>query len=219
MKRLDDPALEVDAKLSILDAVTAAVYKPALAACQKALTHPSLRGQAETCVAALSTTKPASQPASEPVQAPVPFEPLKGKTRDLRVTTSRGAFTIRVDGRVAPFAAGSFVSLAEKKFFDAQIVHRVVANFVIQSGDPSGTGTASAGYTLPAEPSASAFSRGAVGIADSGPGTGGSQWFVMHSRAPHLEGRYTWVGTVTDGMDVVDKIQVGDVIVSIEPAK
>ena len=62
----------------------------------------------------------------------------------------------------------------------------------------------------------SPFFRGAVGAADAGPGTGGSQFFIMHSRAPHLERRYTWIGWVTGGMDVVDRLQVGDIIISSE---
>lgn len=216
LKRLDDPALEVDAKLSLLDALAAAAYKPALAACQKRVNEPVLREQALACVTAIDPKQASSAPASQPVAAPLPFDVAlaKGKTVDLRVVTARGAFTLRVDGKVAPYAAASLVHLAQKKLFDGTIFHRVVANFVVQGGDPSGTGTASAGYSLPAEPSAQPFSRGAVGIADSGPGTGGSQWFVMHSRAPHLEGRYTWVGTVTEGLDVIDRLQVGDRIES-----
>jgi cyclophilin family peptidyl-prolyl cis-trans isomerase len=187
-KRTQDPALEVDAKLSLAEALTANKFKVPSGA--------------------------SSQPASLPT---LPFDPAsaRGKTWDLRVTTSRGAFTMKLDGRVAPFAAASFLHLARAKFFDGTLFHRVVANFVVQGGDPSGTGTTTAGYALPAEPSTQTFSRGAVGIADSGPGTGGSQWFIMHSRAPHLEGRYTWVGAVTEGMDVVDRLQVGDKIVSV----
>ncbi|MCC6807198.1 MAG: peptidylprolyl isomerase [Deltaproteobacteria bacterium] len=216
-KRLTDPALEVDAKLSLLEAVSAAVYKPALPACQALVADLTLRTQAEGCVAALSGGKPASAPVSGAGASSLPFDPasLRGKKIDLKVVTNKGAFTIRLDGRVAPHAASSFAHLAATKFFDGTIFHRVVANFVIQGGDPSGTGTTGAGYALPAEPSLQAFSRGAVGIADSGPDTGGSQWFVMHSRSPHLEARYTWVGTVVDGMDVVDRIQVGDRIETV----
>jgi cyclophilin family peptidyl-prolyl cis-trans isomerase len=79
----------------------------------------------------------------------------------------------------------------------------------VQGGDPTGTGAGGPGYTLPAEPGG-AFTTGAVGIADAGKDTGGSQWFVMHARAPHLDGRYTRIGQVTRGQDVVDALQIDD---------
>ena len=97
--------------------------------------------------------------------------------------------------------------------------HRVVPDFVVQGGDPTGTGWGGPGFTLPSEISAGLeampidFGAGAIGIADAGKDTGGSQWFAMHAPAPHLEGRYTWVGRVVEGADVIDKLQVGDRII------
>jgi cyclophilin family peptidyl-prolyl cis-trans isomerase len=89
----------------------------------------------------------------------------------------------------------------------------VVPGFVVQGGDPTGSGWGGPGFTIPGEPSVQPFTRGAVGIADAGKDTGGSQFFIMHGRAPHLEGRYTHVGRVTRGMEVVDALIVGDRIV------
>jgi cyclophilin family peptidyl-prolyl cis-trans isomerase len=85
----------------------------------------------------------------------------------------------------------------------------------VQGGDPTGSGWGGPpGVTLPAEPSVTAlggtFQRGAVGVADAGPDTGGSQFFIMHSRAAHLEGRYTQLGYVTEGLEVIDRLIVGD---------
>ena len=85
---------------------------------------------------------------------------------------------------------------------------------VVQGGDPGGSGWGGPGLILPGEPSALPFDRGAVGIADAGMDTGGSQIFIMHSRAPHLEGRYTRVGRVITGMAAVDALMVGDRILT-----
>jgi cyclophilin family peptidyl-prolyl cis-trans isomerase len=113
----------------------------------------------------------------------------------------------------APKTVENFVTLAKKGFYNGLGFHRVVPDFVVQGGDPAGSGWGGPGYALPAEPSDEPYSIGAVGIADAGKDTGGSQWFVMHSRAAHLEGRYTAIGRVTEGQPVVDSLLVGDRIV------
>jgi peptidyl-prolyl cis-trans isomerase B (cyclophilin B) len=89
----------------------------------------------------------------------------------------------------------------------------------VQGGDPDGTGSGGPGFTIPAEPSSvfdesSAFDTGAVGIADAGKDSGGSQWFIMHTRAAHLEGRYTQIGRVVAGQDVAASLTIGDVVIS-----
>ena len=88
--------------------------------------------------------------------------------------------------------------------------------FVVQGGDPQGTGWGGPGFTLPSEPSDAPFTRGAVGIADAGKDSGGSQFFLMHTRAPHLEGRYTRVGELRRGFEALDALQVGDRILRAE---
>ena len=136
-----------------------------------------------------------------------------------KLLTSQGEVTIELAPTLAPWHVASVASLTRAGFYDGLAFHRVVADFVVQGGDPTGTGWGGPGFTLPSEISASLeampidYGAGAIGIADAGKDTGGSQWFAMHSPAPHLEGRYTWVGRVIEGADVLDRIQVGDRII------
>ena len=99
----------------------------------------------------------------------------------------------------------SFVALARKDFFDGTTIHRVVPDFVVQAGDPRGDGTGGPGYALRDELNGRPYVRGTVGMALSGPDTGGSQWFVTLSRQPHLDGAYTDFGEVTAGLEVVER--------------
>ncbi len=131
------------------------------------------------------------------------------------IKTNQGEIKIELYPNIAPFTVQSFVKLAEKKFYDGTIFHRVVPNFVIQGGDPTGTGFGGPGYSIRTEISLSGFEEYSVGMASSGKDTEGSQFFITHSPQPHLDGRYTMFGRVIEGKDVVDKIQVGDKIESI----
>jgi cyclophilin family peptidyl-prolyl cis-trans isomerase len=123
-----------------------------------------------------------------------------------------------------PWAVATIVALTERGFYDGLTFHRDVPGFVLQGGDPEGTGWGGPGFTLPSEPSHHRFDRGAVGIADAGKDTGGSQFFFMHDRAPHLEGRYTWVGELHPRHHaLLPLLTVGDRIVratvTIRPAR
>lgn len=133
-----------------------------------------------------------------------------GRPRQAKVETARGEFTIRLDGAAAPITVSNFVRLAREKFFDGVAIHRVVPNFVIQDGDPTGTGNGGPGYEIRDELNPLEYGRGAVGMALSGPDTGGSQWFVTHSPQPHLNALYTVFGQVVSGQDVVERIEQGD---------
>ncbi len=128
----------------------------------------------------------------------------------LRVETVRGAFLIRLDGAAAPLTVMNALALAGKEYFDGAPVHRVVPNFVVQDGDPTGTGNGGPGYEIRDELSATPYRAGTVGMALSGPDTGGSQWFVTQAPEPHLDGGYTVFGEVVAGMDVVLRIEQGD---------
>jgi cyclophilin family peptidyl-prolyl cis-trans isomerase len=130
------------------------------------------------------------------------------------VATTRGEVRIALDPRRAPWTVASLVALTRAGAYDGLPFHRVVPGFVVQGGDPEGTGWGGPGYTLPAEPSDAPYAAGAVGIADAGADTGGSQWFVMHAAAPHLDGRYTQVGEVLAGQDVMDALVIGDEVVA-----
>ncbi len=135
------------------------------------------------------------------------------------VETNKGKFTIELKPEFAPITCGDFISLTESRFFDGVIFHRVVPNFVIQTGDTTNTGWGGPGYEIVSEYSPLPFSRAAVGIASIGKDTEGSQWFVMHSQFPHLNGRYTNWATVIKGMDVVDIIDEGDKVIKVSLLK
>ncbi len=167
---------------------------------------PAIRAAARAAAKAMGQTV-----ADEPATAqPPPADPLV-RARRLRVDTSKGSFTIELVPSVAPWNVSHVAALARRGFYDGTVCHRVVPDFVVQCGDPTATGSGGSGASSPAEPSAGRFVRGTAGIADAGKDTGDSQWFVMHSPAPHLEGRYTIIGHVPAAdQRVVDALQVGD---------
>ena len=134
------------------------------------------------------------------------------RPRQARVQMARGEFVIRLAGQDAPLTVANFVKLARAKYFDGVAVHRAVPNFVLQDGDPTGTGNGGPGYEIRDELNPLAYERGTVGMALSGPDTGGSQWFVTHSPQPHLNGLYTVFGQVVAGREVVEGIEQGDLI-------
>jgi cyclophilin family peptidyl-prolyl cis-trans isomerase/HEAT repeat protein len=131
------------------------------------------------------------------------------------VSTTKGSFTIELLPDDAPLTVDNFVQLAKRRYFNGISFHRVVPNFVIQGGDPRGDGNGGPGYSIRCELNQVPYERGAVGMALSGKDTGGSQWFVTHSPQPHLDGGYTVFGRVLLGMEVVDAITRGDVILNI----
>lgn len=123
------------------------------------------------------------------------------------VETNRGSFTIELLTEVAPATVNNFVFLAREGFFDGTTFHRVIPGFVAQGGDPTGTGRGGPGYRFQDELSDVAFAEGIVGMANAGPNTNGSQFYIMLGDAPHLTGRYTAFGRVSEGMDVVQSIR------------
>jgi len=140
-----------------------------------------------------------------------PSEPLAaGKTYALDVTTNCGSFTITLDLKSAPNTSASLVSLARNGFFDDTIFHRIVPGFVIQGGDPTGTGTGGPGYsTVDVPPSDGTYTYGTVAMAKTAaepPGTAGSQFFVVTAPDAGLPPEYAIVGTVTKGLATVDRI-------------
>jgi cyclophilin family peptidyl-prolyl cis-trans isomerase/HEAT repeat protein len=137
--------------------------------------------------------------------------------RWLDVTTNRGTFRIRLDLAAAPFTAREIWDLAADGFYDGLGFHRVVPNFVVQGGDPRGDGWGGPDFVLPDEPSLTPFDSWRVGVATSGPQTGGCQFFVTLLPADHLTGHYTNIGEVVAGREVLTEIRVGDTIVGITP--
>jgi cyclophilin family peptidyl-prolyl cis-trans isomerase len=132
------------------------------------------------------------------------------------ITTQKGRFTIDFLAEDAPLTVDNFVKLARSGYFNGAEVHRVVANFVMQDGDPTGTGSGGPGFSIRCEVNMKEYDRGAVGMALSGKDTGGSQWFATHSPQPHLDGGYTVFGHVSErDMKVVDNIVRGDKILTV----
>lgn len=132
-----------------------------------------------------------------------------------KVITTKGEFIIEFYPQYAPVSVGNFAYLAHTGYFSNNVFHRVVPNFVIQTGDGQGTGWGGPGYEIISEFSPLPYETAYVGMASSGKDTEGSQWFVMHSFFPHLNGRYTNFGKVIKGMEVVNTIDQIDRILNI----
>jgi len=187
--------------------------------------NPAVRAAAENALAKLDKKDPPKQPTRGadlsgellPGGAPV-FE------RDvfLVVETFQGTMKIRLFPEQAPVHCAHVVALARSGFYDGLTWHRVVPDFVVQGGCPRGDGAGNAGVTLPLEPTTIPFERGTLGMArGEHPDSGGCQLFICHSRAPHLDVRYTAFGKVVEGLDVIDKIDVDGKIdrVTVEGAR
>jgi peptidyl-prolyl cis-trans isomerase B (cyclophilin B) len=173
-----------------------------------------------------STTQAAAAPAGcKPVKAPKakpdgklakPSTKLDAaKTWTATVTTNCGTFAFRLDVRRAPNASASIAYLASKKFYDGTVFHRIVPGFVIQGGDPTGSGSGGPGYSTVDKPPANAsYKKGVVAMAKSGsepPGTAGSQFFVVTGADAGLPPDYALAGKVTSGLNVVERIgKLGD---------
>jgi cyclophilin family peptidyl-prolyl cis-trans isomerase/HEAT repeat protein len=137
--------------------------------------------------------------------------------RWLDVSTQRGSFRIRLDLEAAPLTSREVSELAAGGFYDGLDFHRVVPNFVVQGGDPRGDGWGGPGFVIPDEPSLVPFDSWRVGVATSGPETGGSQLFFTLLPADHLTGHYTNLGEVVAGRKVLTELRVGDKIITITP--
>jgi len=140
---------------------------------------------------------------------------LAGTNPHVFLETDRGTLDIELLPAEAPMTAAAFLALVERRFFDGMRWHRVVPNFVVQDGDPRGDGWGGPGFVLRDEINPVRYETGTVGIALSGPDTGGSQYFITHSAQPHLDGTYTIFGRVTGGSGILDAIGQGDRIRSI----
>jgi len=152
-----------------------------------------------------------SAPAGHSRSAPKPATKLDAKlTYEVTIATNCGSFTIRLEPAMAPNATASFASLVKRGFYDGTVFHRIVPGFVIQGGDPTGSGTGGPGYTTVDPPPASAkYTHGVVAMAKTSiqaPGTAGSQFFVVTAANAGLTPDYAIVGTVVQGLAVVDRI-------------
>ena len=213
-----DPALQ-DARQAAMEALVRYGAAEALETVKAALGDPdwAMRLRAAALLRELD-------PAAETVRAirPVPGSPVVRYEAAELVTpyvsphafieTTKGTIEIELAVLDAPQTTQNFMALARRGYFNGLQVHRVVPHFVVQDGDPRGDGSGGPGYTLRDELNDRPFIRGTVGMALSGPDTGGSQFFIVHAPSPHLDAKFTVFAHVVNGMDVVDRIQQLDVI-------
>jgi peptidyl-prolyl cis-trans isomerase B (cyclophilin B) len=137
------------------------------------------------------------------------------KTYIATVKTEKGDIVLELFSDV-PITANNFVFLACKGFYDGLTFHRVIPDFVAQGGDPEGTGTGGPGYSIPDEDDGDhLMEAGVISMAKSGPDTTGSQFFITYAPQPHLDDGFTVFGRVTEGMDVLEQIVIGDIIETI----
>ena len=164
-------------------------------------TGPSAGASSEASAVTGTGPCPTSQPPALPA----------GESRTVTIQTDKGQIVIKVQGDLSPIATGNFVALASCGFYDGVVFHRVVPGFVIQGGDPTGTGTGGPGYTIKDETVTATYSRATVAMARSGaPNSVGSQFFIVLDDAARAAlaqyNTYQIIGTVTAGMDAVDAI-------------
>lgn len=140
---------------------------------------------------------------------------LQAQNLKASIVTDKGVMEIELNEQAAPTTVASFVNLAQRGFYDGLTFHRIERNFMIQGGDPLGTGTGGPGYRFTGETILKHTRPGTLSMANSGPGTDGSQFFITHVATPHLDGKHSVFGRVTSGLETVYKITRGDVIRSI----
>jgi peptidyl-prolyl cis-trans isomerase B (cyclophilin B) len=206
-----------------------------LASCALALgaCGSSSNDKAEATATSTTPPSPAEAAGCEKVDAPPPKADAKlakpkdklaaGKSYVAKVVTSCGEFDITLDSKRAPRTGGSFKYLADKGFYDGLTFHRIVSGFVIQGGDPKGTGAGGPGYSVvEAPPKGLTYTKGVVAMAKTQserPGTSGSQFFVVTAEDAQLPPDYALLGKVTSGLDVVDKISAVPTTADDQPAE
>ena len=141
-----------------------------------------------------------------------------GDSMRAEIKTSKGMIIIDLEYEKTPMTVANFVQLSEKGFYDGLKFHRVIENFMIQGGDPDGTGRGGPGYKFPDEfhPDLNHSSAGILSMANSGPATNGSQFFITHKETPWLDNKHTVFGKVTSGQNIVDLIEQNDIMESVK---
>jgi peptidyl-prolyl cis-trans isomerase B (cyclophilin B) len=148
--------------------------------------------------------------APKSYNSPVPMIIDVNKKYTATIKTAKGDLVLELYPKDAPVTVNSFVSLARKGFYNGVTFHRVIPGFMAQGGDPTGTGSGGPGYKFQDEFSSRKNITGALSMANSGPNTNGSQFFICYAPQPHLDGKHTVFGQLTSGMDVLTKLVNGD---------
>ncbi len=147
--------------------------------------------------------------------APPPIQIDTNRTYRALIKTNKGDIQLQLNPAEAPITVNNFVALARDGFYDGVTFHRVVPQFVIQGGDPTGSGSGGPGYKFQDEPVKRPYKTGTLAMANAGPNTNGSQFFICLEDQPGLPPNYTIFGDTVAGMDVVRNIRVGDVMQSV----
>ncbi len=143
-------------------------------------------------------------------KAPPPMTVDTSKSYTATLETTRGPIVCDLFAQDAPVTVNNFVFLARDGFYDGTVFHRVIADFMVQGGDPTGTGRGGPGYKFADEPNARRHQVGSLSMANAGPNTNGSQFFITHVETTWLNGKHTVFGQVRSGQEVVDAIEQGD---------
>jgi len=150
-----------------------------------------------------------SQPPKS-YNSPIPMTIDVNKKYTALIKTARGDLALELYPQDAPVTVNNFVTLARKGFYNGLTFHRVIPDFMAQGGDPNGTGAGGPGYTFQDEFSSRTHQAGSLSMANSGANTNGSQFFICYTPQPHLNGKHTVFGQLTQGMDVLKKLVNGD---------
>jgi cyclophilin family peptidyl-prolyl cis-trans isomerase len=165
---------------------------------------------------ATSQASPSAQTKKKYDKAPPVLSEAELTGKTATITTGKGQIKIELFGQDAPKAVSNFIFLTRDGFYDGLTFHRREEGFVIQGGDPNGDGTGGPGYQFEDEPVTKNYDRGIVAMANAGKDTNGSQFFIMLADNQSLPKNYIIFGKVSEGMEVVDKIQISDVMQKIE---
>ena len=166
-----------------------------------------------SCAVAPSEPAPAPKPMSYSAPPPVTIDTSKQYTAIIE--TEKGDLVLELFASDVPVTVNNFIFLAREGFYDDTTFHRVISNFMAQGGDPTGTGTGGPGYTFADEFTKHTHVTGALSMANAGPDTNGSQFFITYTPQKHLDGKHSVFGQLIDGMDVLGAIEQGDTIVRI----
>jgi len=154
-------------------------------------------------------------PKPKTYSTPTPMIIDTSKQYIANIETNRGDLVLELFASDVPVTVNNFVSLARKGFYDGLTFHRVIADFMVQGGDPTGTGAGGPGYAFADEFTEHTHVTGALSMANAGPNTNGSQFFITHSPQHHLDGHHSVFGQLIEGKDVLDQIKQGDTMIRI----
>ena len=155
--------------------------------------------------------------ATQQWSTPPAMEIDPSKNYQATIETNKGTIVLALNPQHAPKTVNNFVFLSRQGFYDGLVFHRVISNFMIQGGDPTGTGRGGPGYKFEDETRNNPLKHetGVISMANAGPNTNGSQFFITHSPQPHLNGGHTVFGKVIDGQSIVNAIRQGDTITKV----